>query len=349
MKRVFLTLSALYLSFQLLGQTNTFPSSGNVGINTLSPNALLNISGQSGARGILLDLKDNPQGSSSPMIVWDSRNGGADYFFYARQDNNNLSFKRFTSTWSNGLDLLTIKGENGNVGIGTTNPTSKLHLIASSGQDPLIVQITGNTKFYVNANGGSSFGSPATPPENGLYVNTKINVGTTSSSANAKLNVRQGWGDWLHFENTSNTGYWAFHNEEEQESFVVYYKEPNGTNVYPLKLKTDGSIETSGILVAQLNAAQINSKELRLDVNNVADYVFDDDYNLRPLAEVEQFVKENKHLPGIPKGADLKREGMNVAEMNNLILEKIEELTLYLIELKKENEELKLKVESLTK
>lgn len=349
MKKTILVISTICLSFHLYGQTNTFPSSGGVGINTLSPNALLNISGQSGVRGILLDLKENPQGSSSPMIIWDSRNGGADYLFFARQDSNNLSFKRYTSIWANGLDLLTIKGENGNVGIGTTNPISKLHLRSSSGQDPLLVQITGNTKFYVNSNGGSSFGSSVTPPDNGLYVDNRINIGTSSSNAFAKLNIKQGWGDWIHFENTSNNGFWAFYNEESQESFNVYYKRPNNTIVYPLKIKTDGSIETSGILVAQLNASQINSKELRLDVNNVADYVFQDDYKLRTLLEVEQFVKENKHLPGIPKGSDLKKEGMNVAEMNNLILEKVEELTLYLIELKKENEELRNEFEILTK
>ncbi|MBN1185724.1 MAG: hypothetical protein JXB49_25810 [Bacteroidales bacterium] len=244
-------------------------------------------------------------------------------------------------TWSPSGSNLYANPTSTNVGIGTSSPNSKLHLNASSGQNGLRVQINGSTKFYVNSNGGSTFGSTTTPPANGLYVYDKINIYTTSSNATARLNMRQGWGDWIHFEHTSNTGYWAFHNGQEQETFNIYYRKPDGTIVYPLRLKADGSIQTSEILVAQVNATEIKSKELRLEVDNVADYVFADDYKLRSLTEVEQFVKENKHLPGMPKGTDLESEGMNVAEMSNLLLEKIEELTLYMIELKKENEELK--------
>ncbi len=183
-----------------------------------------------------------------------------------------------------------------------------------------------------------------------MLINTSGNIGiNTTGTTGGKLNIKQGWGDWIHFEHTSNTGYWAFHNGQDQETFHIYYKKPDGTIVYPLRLKADGSIQTSEILVAQVNATEIKSKELRLDVDNVADYVFADDYKLRSLAEVEQFVKENKYLPGMPKGTDLENEGMNVAEMSNLLLEKIEELTLYMIELKKENEELKSEITLLKK
>lgn len=110
---------------------------------------------------------------------------------------------------------------------------------------------------------------------------------------------------------------------------------------YDIYFDKNGKIQAKEILVARVETDKIKSKELTLDVENVADYVFADDYNLRSLNEVEQFVKENNHLPGMPKGTDLEKEGMNVAEMNNLLLEKIEELTLYIIEQKKEIEQLK--------
>ena len=62
------------------------------------------------------------------------------------------------------------------------------------------------------------------------------------------------------------------------------------------------------------------------------DYVFDPDYNLPTLAEVEAHIREHKHLPEIPSAADIHRDGLNLAEMNLLLLKKIEELTLHLIE-----------------
>ncbi|MFZ6009572.1 MAG: hypothetical protein ACOYXT_04430 [Bacteroidota bacterium] len=71
-------------------------------------------------------------------------------------------------------------------------------------------------------------------------------------------------------------------------------------------------------------------------VKNWADYVFKDDYKLRNLDEVADYIKKNKHLPNIPSQATLAENGYSVHEMNIKMMEKIEELTLYLIE--KENQ-----------
>ncbi|MCZ2224132.1 MAG: hypothetical protein LC122_10950, partial [Chitinophagales bacterium] len=76
-----------------------------------------------------------------------------------------------------------------------------------------------------------------------------------------------------------------------------------------------------------------------------ADYVFEDDYQLKPLSEVEQFIKTHKHLPNIPSSKEVKNNGVNLVEMNNKLLEKTEELTLYIIEQNKENDKLKKQVE----
>ncbi len=62
-----------------------------------------------------------------------------------------------------------------------------------------------------------------------------------------------------------------------------------------------------------------------------ADYVFEKEYYLRPLTEVEKFVLENKHLPGMPDAQTLIKNGWQVGEMNNKLLEKVEELTLILL------------------
>ncbi|KQS27911.1 hypothetical protein [Dyadobacter sp. Leaf189] len=66
-----------------------------------------------------------------------------------------------------------------------------------------------------------------------------------------------------------------------------------------------------------------------------ADYVFDKEYKLKPLSEVEKYIQANKHLPNIPAAAEIESAGMNVGEMSRLQQEKIEELTLYLIEQQK--------------
>jgi hypothetical protein len=67
-----------------------------------------------------------------------------------------------------------------------------------------------------------------------------------------------------------------------------------------------------------------------------ADYVFANDYKLKPLSEVESFINENKHLPNVPSASELVKEGLDLGKMQATQMEKIEELTLYLIEMKKE-------------
>ncbi len=71
------------------------------------------------------------------------------------------------------------------------------------------------------------------------------------------------------------------------------------------------------------------------------DYVFEPDYELPSLAEVEAYVKEHKHLPEIPSAADIQRDGLDLAEMNLLLLKKVEEMMLHLIEREKEHQALK--------
>jgi hypothetical protein len=89
-----------------------------------------------------------------------------------------------------------------------------------------------------------------------------------------------------------------------------------------------------GILAEKVKIA------LHTDATNWSwpDYVFKKDYKLLPLNELESFIKKNKHLPGIPSESEVKKDGLDVVEMDAALLKKIEELTLYLIEIKKENE-----------
>lgn len=83
----------------------------------------------------------------------------------------------------------------------------------------------------------------------------------------------------------------------------------------------------------------IRSKELIVE-SGWADYVFDEKYKLRSISDLEEFVIKNKHLPNIPKATDIENNGLKVAETNKFMMEKIEEMALYIIQLNKKIENL---------
>jgi len=92
----------------------------------------------------------------------------------------------------------------------------------------------------------------------------------------------------------------------------------------------------------------ITAKEIKVE-SGWSDFVFDDDYNLASLDEVASFIRENKHLPDIPPARDVAQQGVAVSEMLAKQMQKIEELTLYLINIKKENDHLKATIDSQNK
>jgi hypothetical protein len=85
----------------------------------------------------------------------------------------------------------------------------------------------------------------------------------------------------------------------------------------------------------------IHSKEVKVDMTGWSDFVFKKEYNLPTLEEVEKHIAEKGHLENIPSEEEVLKNGINVGEMNVKLLQKIEELTLYMIEMKKENIEIK--------
>lgn len=111
-------------------------------------------------------------------------------------------------------------------------------------------------------------------------------------------------------------GYWT------QTAFDIHYTNGSvgiGTSTVPTgyKLVVDGHIRT---------------REIRVDQDTWPDYVFSDDYELLSLDEIKKYIEEYGHLPNIPPATVVEQNGVEVGEMNRLLLEKIEELTLYIIE-----------------
>tara|TARA_R110002072_G_scaffold291008_1_gene458887 strand:- start:652 stop:1095 length:444 start_codon:yes stop_codon:yes gene_type:complete len=98
-------------------------------------------------------------------------------------------------------------------------------------------------------------------------------------------------------------------------------------SVPPLLVMNDGN------KLLQLNKDGIlRSRTIMVDVYNWPDYVFEKQYELSSLASVKSYIEQNGHLPGVPSAIEVEEDGVDVGEMNKILLEKIEEMTLHLIE-----------------
>lgn len=104
---------------------------------------------------------------------------------------------------------------------------------------------------------------------------------------------------------------------------------------------------------------KIHAKEIKVDIDILPDYVFQKyftgaselkpDYERISLSELEEYIRAEHHLPDVPSSDQIKENGLELGEMNNLLLQKIEELTLYILEQNKRIEHLENKMEEITK
>ncbi len=119
---------------------------------------------------------------------------------------------------------------------------------------------------------------------------------------------------------------------------------------YNMSIEANGNVAIGGIANGyRLSVAgKVICEELKVQLRGSwPDYVFADGYKLKPLEEVEEYIGSENHLPGIPAAAEMENEGIAVGEMQKKMMEKIEELTLYVIAMNKENKRLKHRVEQL--
>jgi hypothetical protein len=126
-------------------------------------------------------------------------------------------------------------------------------------------------------------------------------------------------------------------NTNGDETFVVF---GDGRTAIGVQKITTGP-HTDAMLTVD---GKILAKSCYVTLNNWADYVFESNYKLLPLNQVEAYYKQNKHLPELPSEKEVLENGVNIAEMNKLLLKKVEELTLYLVEQQKDIDKLKAKI-----
>ncbi len=158
-----------------------------------------------------------------------------------------------------------------------------------------------------------------------IDLNTSIEINQNATNGNgAKV---QTWNSSVKAFSVFNTS-----NGINKNTFVVYGD--GRTQIGTGKPKVGGVAANAMLSVDGL----ILAKEIRVAVSTTthwADYVFDKDYKLKNLSEVEKFILTHNHLPDVPSTEDVKRNGVDILEISTILLKKIEELTLYTIELEK--------------
>lgn len=275
-------------------------------------------------------------------------------------------------TWS-GSTPGSIYYNQGSVGIGT-NPISTLHIKHSSaffnpGSITLensssssvygIINSSDNLFFGYNSNSsqnypqsdfvtrlyissGGNIGIGATNPLDKLHVNGNISIKPDDATSPSYINFKRASDGWT----AARMG--QSYNQLNYGGHLVFETNAGSSSmdlVERMRITYNGNV-----LIGKIS--QTNTS-YRLDVNGSmrsnevvvntsgADFVFDDRYNLKDLIEVEKFITDNKHLPDIESAKQMQENGLNLGQMDMKLLQKIEELTLYMIDFKKQIDRLK--------
>jgi len=305
------------------------PGSGKVGIGTNSPSTLLHLSSST-------DTDLNIVAGTGKRASLQLQNPAQRFDLRLRTDSI-FAVYDFTNNQSPflvkpgaGNNLLYLKS--GKVGMGTTSPAARLHIAA--GNNPIA---------FRTSNGTANF-----------TMDAGVGMGMINLVAGAQVN-------------STNNGYYFLDNRgaariKLNDGLIAFYTSNTTTGTANQAVP---SLDTARVVIDHLGNVGIGTSSpassYKLSVNgkirvkevvvetNWADFVFADDYQLMPFAELEQSIKQNRRLPGIPSEKEVAENGVSVGEMQAKLLQKIEELTLYVIELKKENDLLHKRVSSLEK
>lgn len=195
-----------------------------------------------------------------------------------------------------------------------------------------------------------------------VHNNGKVGIGTTTPDYLLDVNGTLGVSGRLFFGDFNNQGVGTIQikNEGPNDGIALWTETSNiitkriwiddATNTLQItagpNLSQGISVDENGnVGIGTSNPGRelevngtIRSKEVIVEATNWPDYVFEEDYDLPTLSEIEAFIKTNKHLPEVPSAKEMEANGISLGEMNMLLLKKIEELTLHTIEQQKELE-----------
>lgn len=307
-KKILFTLAFTLVNIVSFSQTNKLESTGDVGIGTLAPSAKLHIrsSGTSGQLDYNLIVQKT--------VVSDNDNSGVGILFSAE------------CCGSFGKSAI-VHERTGSYGIGN------LYFLNNN-------MINTNTPTLSDAR---------------MTINSNGNVGIGTQTPSAKLETYNATAGVTSFKAYGVNGYLLIDNVGSGESYYnanKFHEFQIGGNAI-MRVINNGNVGIGTTVPDQKLAVNgtIHSKEIIVDTNIAPDYVFQkyytgvselkSDYTFPTLTEIENFTKKNNHLPGVPSAKEAQEKGISLGEMSNILLQKIEELTLYTIEQQKELERLK--------
>ncbi|WP_205945798.1 hypothetical protein [Pedobacter frigiditerrae] len=297
-----------------------------------------------------------------------------DQDLYFRKTNNSAS-----QTWSR--VLLEV---NGKVGIGTLTPaydldvTKFLRVGAQGGSDVALlgggsgigaqmklfyhngaenVRLTGNNDSWLNATiGNVGIGTTAPSEKLSIYgiVNTSPGILSLESHRNdvtyAEVGALKGKNGTVEV-----TRIGMLRGGETFSGVMNFFvKASNDSPLFEaMRIAENGNVGVGTMVPNEKFAVngKIRAKEIKVEPNPATwpDYVFEEDYNITSLTDLEKYIRANKHLPEMPMAKEVAVNGVELGEMNRLLLKKIEELTLHLIEKDKEVQKLNVNFEHLAK
>ncbi|MFH6983759.1 hypothetical protein [Marinoscillum luteum] len=349
MKKTILLLIPIALSHfahaQWVNDENNY-TSGQLAIGssaTWAPLTINSVSGANGNVGVSLAF----DGTIHPEIGYRFKANGSNYY-QVLYNGSHIMWKHYES--SNYVPKMSLSNE-GNLGLGVASPSSSLDILTKSvsgGEHLIKLKVSDATTDYLTIQNNTGTGGQFIPAIVGFHESDnrlalRLTASTSSSTDNGSnalmiFDSRQINGSSHSAISARPLFQWSNFTDAKM-TMLANGNLGLGTESPDSKLAVNGTIHT---------------KEVRVDLNGWSDFVFANDYKLPTLKEVETYISENKHLPEIPSEAEVSENGINLGEMNAKLLQKIEELTLYMIDMNRrmnqletENTELKEKVQLL--
>jgi hypothetical protein len=358
------TVSTTTLSGLGLWQTNgpnIYRQTGRVGIGISSPSALLEIEAPIGEQGLKVTTLTDPfynvqliSSATSTKIIGGflNNNNLTNEVFSIKSDGktifgNPIRPSLFINTFMNQDNSYSV----GKVGIGTNTPIGQLQV----GEGVTSVSIgdffNGKapwTTNYIGFNAGREViaGAAAPNPLGGLWtLKGDVELPNAASIISGSL------GGDLQFI--------AIGKDAATPEQDVYKNDDEILNHVKMTIRHNGIVSIGTGLNTYLDpnngyklyvTGGIRTEKVKVDIagnNGWADYVFDKTYKKMPLNELENYIAKNKHLPDMPSACEAQENGVDLLEMQVKLLKSLEELTLHMIDLKKENELLKVEIEKL--